>query len=104
MRIENYIYNQIRMNKHLIYLFIIISVLFTSCISVRDLVYLQKKDNSSSGTIAMVESKPYRLQTQDVLSITIKASDPKLVAIFNPTSDGLTGGQSASGLYYNVLQ
>ena len=49
----------------------------------------------------MVESKPYRLQTHDVLSITIKASDPKLVAIFNPTVDGSATSQSESGLYFD---
>jgi polysaccharide export outer membrane protein len=32
--------------------------------------------------------KPYRLQTNDIISITIKAIDPKLVAMFNPTNEG----------------
>ncbi|PJJ10914.1 protein involved in gliding motility EpsA [Flavobacterium sp. 1] len=90
------------MNKHLVYLFLFISVLFTSCIPVKDLVYLQKKDNSSNeNAITMVESKPYRLQTHDVLSITIKASDPKLVTIFNPTASGSPSSQSESGLYFD---
>jgi polysaccharide export outer membrane protein len=41
--------------------------------------------------------KPYRLQVNDVLSITIKADDPKLVTIFNPTNSGETAkGGSAS--------
>jgi polysaccharide export outer membrane protein len=41
--------------------------------------------------------KPYRLQVNDVLSITIKADDPKLVTIFNPTNTGETAkGGSAS--------
>jgi polysaccharide export outer membrane protein len=91
------------MNKRLIYIFLLISVSFTSCIPVKDLVYLQKKgDPLSENTIAMVESKPYRLQTHDVLSITIKAVDPKLVAIFNPstTIDG-TSGQTESSLYFD---
>lgn len=91
------------MDKHLICIFLFISVLFTSCIPVKDLVYLQKKgDAVSENKIAMVESKPYRLQTHDVLSITIKAIDPKLVAIFNPsaTSSSATG-QSESSLYFD---
>ncbi len=75
---------------------------FTSCISVRDLVYLQKKDKTENeAPITMVESKPYRLQTHDVISISIKASDPKFVSIFNPTSNGATSGQSESSLYFN---
>jgi len=90
------------MNKRLLLIFVFISVLFTSCIPVKDLVYLQKKDNSSNeGPVSMVESKPYRLQTHDVLSITIKASDPKLVSIFNPTANGSETDQSESGLYFD---
>jgi polysaccharide export outer membrane protein len=91
------------MNKRLIYIFLLISVLFTSCIPVKDLVYLQKKgDPLSEHTIAMVESKPYRLQTHDVLSITIKALDPKLVAIFNPSATNeLSTEQSESSLYFD---
>ena len=90
------------MNKHLVYIFLSISVLFTSCIPVKDLVYLQKKDNSvNENSITMVESKPYRLQTHDVISISIKASDPKLVTIFNPTSNNASPSHSESGLYFD---
>lgn len=90
------------MGKRSVFIFLFISVLFTSCIPVKDLVYLQKKDNVSDvGAVSMVESKPYRLQTHDVLSVTIKASDPKLVAIFNPTADGSESSQSESGLYFD---
>lgn len=89
------------MNRYLFYLLLSIGVLFTSCISTRDLVYLQKKDNSDLETsISAVESKPYRLQINDVLSITIKAIDPKLVAIFSTTNEG-ESGKSESGLYFN---
>lgn len=89
------------MNRYLFYLLLNIGVLFTSCISTRDLVYLQKKDNSDLETsISAVESKPYRLQINDVLSITIKAIDPKLVAIFSTTNEG-ESGKSESGLYFN---
>lgn len=90
------------MSKSGLYLLLIISVLFSSCISTKDLIYLQKKNNSQDDTsIAVVESKPYRLQTNDVLSITIKAIDPKLVAIFSPSNDGGAGGKSESGLYFD---
>ena len=90
------------MNKPLVFIFLFISLFFTSCIPVKDLVYLQKKDNSSDvGAVSMVESKPYRLQTHDVLQITIKASDPKLVAIFNPTADGSEIKLTEAGLYFD---
>jgi polysaccharide export outer membrane protein len=70
-------------------LLLCISVLFTSCISTQDLIYLQKKNGSEiENSISLVASKPYRLQTNDVLSISIKAIDPKLVAIFSTTNGG----------------
>src|SRR3970282_2188709 len=89
------------MKKPVLYLLLCISVLFSSCIPTQDLIYLQKKDNSSDEmSISAVESKPYRLQTNDVLSITIKAIDPKLVAIFSTTNQGETG-RSETGLYFD---
>lgn len=89
------------MNRYLFYLLLSIGALFTSCISTRDLVYLQKKDNPDVETsISAVESKPYRLQINDVLSITIKAIDPKLVTIFS-TTNGTEAGKSESGLYFD---
>nr|WP_315175839.1 polysaccharide biosynthesis/export family protein [uncultured Flavobacterium sp.] len=90
------------MSKTGFYLLLTISVLFSSCISTQDLIYLQKKDKSQEdASIIAVGAKPYRLQTNDVLSITIKAIDPKLVAIFNPSNDGAGGGKSESGLYFD---
>jgi len=90
------------MSKSVLYLLLFVSGLFTSCISTQDLIYLQKKNNSDGEImIAAVESKPYRLQTNDVLSITIKAIDPKLVAIFSPSNEGAAAGKSESGLYFD---
>jgi polysaccharide export outer membrane protein len=90
------------MSKSGVYLLLLISVLFASCIPTQDLIYLQKKNNSADDTsISAVESKPYRLQTNDVLSITIKAIDPKLVAIFSPTNSEAGAGKSESGLYFD---
>ena len=89
------------MSKSVVYLLLCISVLFSSCIPTQDLIYLQKKDNSSDEmSISVVESKPYRLQTNDVLSITIKAIDPKLVAIFSTTNQAEVG-KSETGLYFD---
>ncbi|KIC03428.1 sugar transporter [Flavobacterium sp. JRM] len=92
------------MNKNSFYLLLLIGALFTSCIPLNDLVYLQ--DKGATGTesnVAAVESKPYRLQTNDVLSIDIKAIDPKLVAIFNTTekASGQTSVRSEAGLYFD---
>jgi polysaccharide export outer membrane protein len=89
------------MNKTVFYILLGISITFTSCIPTKDLIYLQNKDGVSSDVpISEVMLKPYRLQTNDVLSITIKADDPKLVTIFNPTNRGETGTGDSS-LYFS---
>lgn len=89
------------MSKPAFYLLFSICVLLSSCIPTQDLIYLQKKDNSQAETtISAVVSKPYRLQTNDVLSISIKANDPKLVSIFSTTNQG-EAGKSESALYFD---
>ncbi len=88
------------MTKKSFYILLLISTFFTSCIPVKDLVYLQDKNSSGEqNTVAAVESKPYRLQVNDVLSVSIKAIDPKLVSIFNTTES--TTGKSESDLYFD---
>lgn len=90
------------MTKNSFYILLLIGTLFTSCIPVKDLWYLQDKNNSGEqNTVAAVESKPYRLQVNDVLSVNIKAIDPKLVSIFNTTEGSSTTGKSESGLYFD---
>jgi polysaccharide export outer membrane protein len=52
----------------------------------KDLIYLQKKGDSENNSITPIVMKPYRLLTNDILSITVRAIDPKLVEIFNTES------------------
>lgn len=81
----------------------IIALLFTSCISTKDLTYLQPNHATKADSIKVAQevSKPYRIQTNDVLSINIKASDQKLVEIFS-TSEGATQNQKTpQTLYFN---
>lgn len=90
------------MTKNSFFILLLISIFFTSCIPVKDLTYLQDKNSSSEQTnIAVVESKPYRLQVNDVISISIKAIDPKLVSIFNTTESNTTVGRTESTLYFD---
>jgi len=90
------------MNKPVLYLLLSICAIFTSCIPTKDLIYLQKKENTGEeNAISAIESKPYRLQTNDVLSITIKATDPKLVTIFSTTNESGSTGKSESSLYFD---
>lgn len=90
------------MTKNCFYILLLTSALFTSCIPVKDLVYLQDKGTSGNETtVSAVESKPYRLQVNDVLSVDIKAIDPKLVTIFKPSESVGGNDKSESGLYFN---
>lgn len=87
------------MSRICFFLLIVIGVFFTSCIPSKQLIYLQSKDeNDSTRIIKPVVFKPYRLKTDDFLSIAIKAIDPNLVQIFNPstsTSPGLPQNEQA---------
>lgn len=90
------------MTRKSFYIFLLISSMFTSCIPIKDLVYLQDKNaTGEQNTVSAVESKPYRLQTKDVLSVSIKALDPKFVSIFNTTEGAGGAGKSESGLYFD---
>lgn len=83
------------------HLCIVVCVFLTSCVSNQDMNYFQIKDDQElNSTISAIHSKPYRLQTNDVLSITIKAIDPKLISIFNPTNQG-ESGKTDSALYFD---
>jgi polysaccharide export outer membrane protein len=96
-----YLLKKLNMNRFLRYILMGMSVFFVSCIPTKDLIYLQKKNGTDTSTsMSEVMSKPYRLQVNDVLSITIKADDPKLVTIFSPTNSGETG-KGASSLYFD---
>ena len=88
------------MNQPKIYFFLLFSLLLTSCIPSKDLIYLQNKDNTNNQVVEQVNQKPYRLQTNDVLIITIKAIDPKLVEIFNTSnSQSLNSGNEFSSYF-----
>jgi polysaccharide biosynthesis/export protein len=78
----------------------IVTLLFSSCIPVKDLIYLQnKKSSEASATVNEVNLKPYRMQTNDVLSISIKTIDPKLAQLFS-TTNALVASNSEQGLYF----
>ena len=81
---------------------LIISTVFTSCITNKDVVYLQDKGDGSDTTLALNElSKPYKVQVNDILSINVKALDEELVGIFNPVGNDNNVGQGQAGLYFN---
>lgn len=89
------------MNKSILFLLMITGLLLGSCVPTKDLIYLQNSENRDTiNTVNPVVFKPYRLQSNDIIVITIKAIDPKLVAIFESSSEAQTV-QSEIGSYFN---
>ena len=57
------------MNKHFVVIFLVIGVLLTSCIPLKDRVYLQENDTATDSLQSIVEKqKPYRIQINDILN------------------------------------
>ncbi len=89
------------MNKSSIYLFVLFCLLLTSCVSTNDMIYLQNKNETTSESILPSNNKPYRLQTNDILNVTIKAIDSKLVEIFNVANSQNNTNISEPSNYFN---
>lgn len=89
------------------FILVIVATSLFSCIPNKDLIYLQDYGNKPDGiTINEFDAKPYRVQVNDILSINIKASDQKLVEMFNASTQQAQA-QTAQGIYfsgYNVNQ
>lgn len=89
------------MNKFSFFLITIIGVLVTSCIPTKDLIYLQNKNNSEQPQVVNpINAKPYRVQVNDVLSVSVKTVDPKLSQLFSITNEAMVN-KSDLGLYYD---
>ncbi|MEI6748909.1 MAG: polysaccharide biosynthesis/export family protein [Bacteroidales bacterium] len=79
---------------------IIISLLMSSCVSMKRMKYLQAADNGvlkSEELFQTVENK-YKVQPSDNLYIRVNVLDEKTNAIFNSMAGGTTYGQSFSDL------
>jgi len=91
-----------KMNKNILFLILSIGFFYTSCVPTKDLIYLQNKDSTGDNSaINLVAQKPYRLQINDIISINIKANDPKLVEIFSSSNQLNSTSFSDVGLYFN---
>ena len=74
------------MNKSVLFILVIITMVFTSCVPTRDLTYLQDAGKAyDSIMVNQSVKKPYRVQTNDILMINIKTSDPELNNMFKPS-------------------
>ncbi|WP_296150817.1 polysaccharide biosynthesis/export family protein [uncultured Flavobacterium sp.] len=90
------------MNKAFLLFLLFTGMFYTSCVPTKDLIYLQKNENTeNSSLVNPVVSKPYRVQTNDILSIKIKALDAKLVEMFNTTDAGDGKTVSDQTLYFD---
>ncbi|MBD3583470.1 polysaccharide biosynthesis/export family protein [Flavobacterium selenitireducens] len=88
------------MKKLSAYLLLLVGLLFTSCIPTKDLIYLQGEPSQSTQAVNSVVAKPYRLQTNDILNITIKTIDPQFAALFQPAATG-QAARSEQSLYFD---
>ena len=71
-------------------LLLFLGIMATSCVTRKQLIYLQNNDPGASTAMKAVPLPEYRLQTNDIISISLKAIDPELVSIFN-ISGGAAG-------------
>ena len=76
------------------WLLLFAGVMLTSCVSRKQLIYLQSNDDGATRMMKAVPTPEYRLQANDIISIKIKALKPELVAIFN-ISESTTNANSA---------
>ena len=89
------------MTKPCIYFLIIVGLFFTSCVPTKDLIYLQNKNNAGEvQAVNPIALKPYRLQTNDIINVTIRAIDPKLVEMFTAAENSQLN-QNDQSLYFN---
>jgi polysaccharide export outer membrane protein len=82
----------------------ILSVLLfvTSCVPTKRLKYLQEKETATDSIISVERiQKPYRIQTNDLLSIRVKAMDQELVGMFNPVGEGNASATGEERMYWD---
>ena len=83
-------------------LILILSIISTSCIPQKDLIYLQNKETALDTTQILVEKqKPYRVQINDILSIRVKSLDQENVKILNPIGDENLNASSSERAYFD---
>ena len=84
------------------YLLVVLAIVmcFSSCISTKQLTYLQEPEEAMDSLIPMRKiQEPYRLQINDLLSIRVKALDQETVGVFNPVGDANLSATGEERLY-----
>ena len=85
-------------------LVVILCVLLSvaSCVPAKRLKYLQENEATVDSIISVERiQKPYRIQTNDLLSIRVKALDQELVGMFNPVGQGNPNATGEETMYYD---
>jgi len=82
--------------------FIVLALNFTSCISTKQLTYLQENEEKVDSLLGIRKvQEPYRLQINDLLSVRVKAIDQEEVSIFNPITNSELSATGEERLYYD---
>lgn len=79
-------------------------IVISSCIPLKDTVYLQVKEEALNDSIPnniTVAHQPYRIQINDILNIRVKALDQNTVQIFNPIGEENFNADSAERAYFD---
>lgn len=79
-----------------IFYFIVISVLASSCVTQKDVIYLQEQ---KAGELVNTKMPPYYLKTNDVLSVRVISAEPLIANQFNTIPTGTGGG---GGGFFNA--
>lgn len=83
-------------------LFFLLALCVTSCITTKQLTYLQEDENPND-TVAVIRKlpEPYRLQINDLLSIRVKTLDQETFNFFNTVGDDNPSATGEEKLYYD---
>lgn len=88
------------MPNNIWWLHILMLILLSSCISQKQITYLQEdKDilKDMDTVFYQTPKSPYQVQIGDVLSITVKTTDENLAQLFNPISNAAASTPSVGG-------
>jgi polysaccharide export outer membrane protein len=82
-----------------IFLFALISIVLTSCISRKRLTYLNDTSATNKETVFELKRNQYKVQINDILNITIHSFDEETAKVFN-SSTGLLNLNNGDLIFY----
>lgn len=90
------------MNGRFLILTLVSVLLASSCISRKQITYLQQDESQLSDSIVALNEfpSPYRVQINDLLTIRVKALDQELAGLYNPVSDANLSATTEEASYF----